>query len=210
MNRRSLTLAAGGLTLAASVAVGGPAFATDHKEDICHPKAGGWTHVNVAKKSSHFLDDGTPKHEHDGRVDTYSVGGLCPGEQPTPDPTTTTGSPTSQPTTTSPTTLPTEQPSTPSSSTSSTTSTTRPATTTTTSIPVATSSPQPPASTPRSSPSKNSRKPSAPRSTTTPAPDPAATPETLAFTGPFAERLAALGLGLLGAGLILQGVRRRA
>lgn len=76
-------LMAGGLALTPLVV----AYAgdDDHKEDICHPNNGnGYVHIGVDKHSSHFNDDGSPKHTNkDGQSDTYSVNGLCPGEQPT-------------------------------------------------------------------------------------------------------------------------------
>lgn len=68
----------------------------DHKEVICHPVAGegqtktGYSIVDVDKASSHFDDQGNPKHEAEGRVDVYSdENGLCPGQTeatPTPVP----------------------------------------------------------------------------------------------------------------------------
>jgi hypothetical protein len=76
-------LAVGGITAAHA---GG-----DHTEVICHPSGGGYVRISVDKHSAHFDDAGNPKHEHDGRVDVYSTGGMCPGDElePTEDPTPT-------------------------------------------------------------------------------------------------------------------------
>jgi hypothetical protein len=81
----AVAMVAGGalLTVApVALATGGQ----DHKEVICHPVNGrgetgyGWDIIDVDKASSHFNDDGTPKHtSSDGRTDTYSLNGLCPG-----------------------------------------------------------------------------------------------------------------------------------
>jgi hypothetical protein len=91
-------LAVGGITAAHA---GG-----DHTEVICHPSGGGYVRISVDKHSAHFDDEGNPKHEHDGRVDVYSVGGLCPGDElePTEDPT-----PTDEPTPSDEPTEPTEE-----------------------------------------------------------------------------------------------------
>lgn len=114
------------LPAVAVLAVGGIATVAhaggDHTEVICHPNAGnGYVRISVDKHSSHFDDAGNPKHEHDGRVDVYSVNGLCPGDEPDPteDPTPTDDpeptedpSPTDDPTVLEPTTQPSTGPTT--------------------------------------------------------------------------------------------------
>lgn len=158
-----------------------PASATggsDHKEDICHPKEGGWVHISVDKASSHFDQYGNPKHEHDGRVDTYSVNGLCPGEETTSSSTTSSTSSTSTTSTTS------SSSSESSSSTSSTTSTSSASTT----KPVVTHTKNPVVVKPRRVPTKPTPVTVAKKT---------APPVELAYTGPMNPELMWSGIAAL-------------
>lgn len=86
--KRTILSLMGALALVVSLLGVATAEDGDHKEVICHPVGGGgstgvgYSTVNVDKHSSHFDDEGNPKHEAEGRVDTYSVNGLCPGQEP--------------------------------------------------------------------------------------------------------------------------------
>lgn len=196
--------------------------AANVKEVICHPNNGAhlWSVVDVSKESSHFADDGTPKHtSHDGRTDVLSVNGLCPGEVTPTEPPTTTVPTITTPTSSSPTTEPTP---TEPTETEPTTPTEPPGTTTVPTVPVTTSttttdSPPPATETTDTAtlaPPVVSTRP--PTHQDSPAPQvPTAvdagiegTATTLPDTGGVDMRLLALGLGLIGLSLVVFGALR--
>ena len=118
-----------------------PANATpgpDHKEWILHPVAGqgelknGYNCISPDKASSHFDENGNPKHEAEGRVDKYDTEGLCTKSDPTTSTVTTSSTTTAPTSSTTTTTIPTTSTTTPTSSPTSTVTSTPSTTTTTT------------------------------------------------------------------------------